>query len=74
MAPGNRRAGLIPKGGKSMRASTVVVLIALLCGVCWSSGAQAIDLTKYTFPTSTSQEAYLNGTFNVNGTSTDSAL
>jgi hypothetical protein len=53
-----------------MRTS-VVLIAALLCGLCWSSVTQAVDLTKYTFPTSTSQEAYVNGTFNVNGTSLD---
>jgi hypothetical protein len=54
-----------------MRASTLAVAAAVLCASCWSTGAQAIDLTKYTYPTSTSQEAYVNGTFNVNGTSID---
>jgi hypothetical protein len=53
-----------------MRASVIVVAV-ILCAASWSNVAQAIDLTKYTFPTSTSQEAYLNGTFSVNGTSLD---
>ncbi|MFH1010481.1 MAG: hypothetical protein V1784_04505 [bacterium] len=33
--------------------------------------AFGIDLTRYKYPVSTSQEAFLNGTFNVNGTSAD---
>jgi hypothetical protein len=54
-----------------MRCSVVCAVTALLCGIaCWGD-AQAIDLTKYTFPVSTSQQAYVNGAFNVNGTSTD---
>lgn len=49
-----------------------IVLFSLCFLVFGLSSALAIDLTRYTFPTSTSQEAYVNGTFNVNGTSQDS--
>ncbi|MFH1312526.1 MAG: hypothetical protein ABIJ00_04795 [Candidatus Eisenbacteria bacterium] len=55
-----------------MKSYAVLVVAVFLCGCLYGGAAQAIDLTKYTFPVSTSQEAYLNGTFNVNGTSIDS--
>ncbi len=54
-----------------MRALTAAAVVAVLCAACWPQSAGAIDLTKYTYPTSTSQEAYLNGAFNVNGNSID---
>ncbi len=54
-----------------MKATSAAFVLALVCSFCWVSNSQAVDLTKYTFPTSRSQEAYLNGTFNVNGTSLD---
>jgi len=56
-----------------MRVSWLVVVAALTCCVCWAGAAEAIDLTKYTYPVSTSQEAYINGTFNVTGTSADTS-
>jgi hypothetical protein len=70
MPPGRWIAGRFPKGGDGMRAFMAVVAV-LVCVACLPNGAQAIDLTKYTYPVSTSQEAYVNGTFNVNGTSID---
>ena len=43
--------------------------LAVTVGVVGS--AHAISLLDYTFPTSTTQQAYVNGTFNANGTSAD---
>lgn len=48
------------------------VLTMVLSLVLISSSALAISLTDYKFPRSTSQEAYVNGTFNLSGLSADS--
>jgi len=55
----------------SMKSYAVLVVALLLCGCLYWDTAQAVDLTKYTYPVSTSQRAYLNGTFNVGGSSGD---
>ena len=47
-------------------------LVAVALSALHAAGAGAIALTDYTFPTSTSQQAYLNGVFNVAGNSVDS--
>lgn len=45
--------------------------VGLVCLGGLVGGSQAISLTDYTFPTSTTQQAYLNGTFNAQGNSID---
>lgn len=44
------------------RSLAALVLLAALVAPCWS-----ISLTEYKFPESTSQQAYVNGTFNSGG-------
>ncbi len=46
-------------------------LIATVFVVAATGDSEGIDLTRYTFPTSTSQQAFLNGAFNFAGTSAD---
>jgi hypothetical protein len=59
-------------GDKIMKSFNFFIAF-LLVGVLLSfQQAYSIDLTRYTFPKSISQEAFVNGTFNVNGTSEDS--
>ena len=55
-----------------MKVASRIVLLLLGLLVLELPAALAISLTEYTFPTSTSQDAYLNGTFNLNGSSKDS--
>lgn len=45
--------------------------VGLVCLGGLAGGSHAISLTDYTFPTSTTQQAYLNGTFNSQGNSID---
>lgn len=45
--------------------------VGLVCLGGLVGGSQAISLTDYTLPTSTTQQAYLNGTFNAQGNSID---
>ncbi|MCB9473738.1 MAG: hypothetical protein H6678_08005 [Candidatus Delongbacteria bacterium] len=50
-------------------SNRLVMGLAVVGGL--ASIAHAISLTDYTFPTSTTQQAYVNGTFNADGNSTD---
>ncbi|MBD3162428.1 MAG: hypothetical protein GF346_08760 [Candidatus Eisenbacteria bacterium] len=54
-----------------MRTASVVLVAISLLGL-HVAVATAISLTDYTFPKSTSQQAYLNGIFNTAGNSADS--
>jgi hypothetical protein len=56
-----------------MRHLLLALLIASALLVLVPPEAQAlVNFTKYTFPTSTSQNAYLTGNFNLSGTNADS--
>lgn len=54
-----------------MRTSHMTVGILAIAICCFAVSASAISLTDYTFPKSTSQQAYLNGVFNALGNSAD---
>ncbi|RMH73240.1 MAG: hypothetical protein D6675_02900 [Gemmatimonadetes bacterium] len=47
------------------------ILSCIVLGVFLAASVQAISLTDYKFPESTSQEAYLNGAFNLGGDSNE---
>ncbi|MCA9783382.1 MAG: hypothetical protein KC518_07340 [Candidatus Cloacimonetes bacterium] len=53
----------------SLRASCALTLLASLA---LAGSGRSISLTDYRFPTSTTQQAYLNGSFNSSGNSQDS--
>ncbi|MBU0518806.1 hypothetical protein KJ564_07700 [bacterium] len=55
-----------------MNTVKITLLFAICTLLVGAHPAISIDLTDYTFPVSTSQQAFLNGAFNLNGSSADS--
>ncbi|MDK9701273.1 MAG: hypothetical protein OEM52_14130 [bacterium] len=52
--------------------SIKMLIAALIAVTAIAANSMAISLTEYTFPTSISQDAFLSGAYNLNGTSQDS--